>query len=95
VNIVISQAALADIERLRGFLANVNPRAAQDAVAALSVAVQSLDIFPDRGRLSRVHGVRELIVPFGRSSYVLRYLHDEARQEVLILRVWHGREERD
>ena len=35
---------------------------------------------------------RELFLPFGASSYVLRYLIDE--QTVVIVRVWHGRENR-
>jgi plasmid stabilization system protein ParE len=40
-------------------------------------------------------GARELIVPFGRSAYVVRYIHLERINEVIILRIWHGREDRD
>jgi len=40
-------------------------------------------------------GARELLVPFGRSAYVVRYAHLPARDEILILRVWHGHEARD
>ncbi|MCX7098967.1 MAG: type II toxin-antitoxin system RelE/ParE family toxin [Methylococcales bacterium] len=35
---------------------------------------------------------RELFLPFGASSYVLRYLIDG--QTVVIVRVWHGLENR-
>jgi hypothetical protein len=35
-----------------------------------------------------------LIVPFGRSAYIVRYAHDEQRQEIVIVRLWHGRETR-
>ena len=95
MNLVVSRAAVRDIERLRAFLAEKNPATAQRAVTALSVAIQSLDALPDRGRPSSLPGARELIVPFGRSSYILRYVHDAARKEVVILRIWHGREARE
>ena len=38
--------------------------------------------------------MRELIVPFGRSAYVLRYAYSQGRDEVVIVRAWHSREER-
>jgi plasmid stabilization system protein ParE len=53
-----------------------------------------LELFPERGRPSGTPGIRELIVPFGRSAYLLRYVHLAAADEVVILRVWHAREER-
>jgi len=34
---------------------------------------------------------RELFLPFGASSYVLRYIIDV---QVVVVRVWHGRENR-
>jgi hypothetical protein len=39
--------------------------------------------------------VRELIVPFGKSAYVLRYTHLADAGEVVVLHIWHGREQRD
>ena len=39
--------------------------------------------------------IRELIVPFGRSGYVLRYAYSAAADEAVILRIWHGREARE
>lgn len=38
-------------------------------------------------------GRRELVVPFGVRSYVLRYIIDNDGN-VVILRVWHSREDR-
>lgn len=52
-------------------------------------------MFPDRGRPAGFAGARELIVPFGRSAYIVRYAHLNRMGEVIILRVWHGREDRD
>jgi plasmid stabilization system protein ParE len=76
------------------FLATSNPAASQRVVTDLSRAIQSLQTLADRGRPSAVSGARELIVPFGRSAYILRYVHDVLRGEVIILRIWHGREAR-
>jgi len=94
VKLIVTRAALADLERLRTFLADKNPAAAQRAVAALEQAMESLDIFPDRGRPSSLARARELIVPFGRSAYIVRYAHLKRANEVVILRIWHGREDR-
>ncbi len=50
--------------------------------------------FPDRGRPSGVSGLRDLIVPFGQSAYVMRFEHDSEQQRIVIVRIWHGREAR-
>ena len=92
---IVSQAAAADLARLHAFLAGRHPAAADRAVASLISAVQSLAVFPERGRPSGTPDVRELIVPFGQSSYLLRYTYRKQEDEVIVLRVWHGREARD
>ena len=51
-------------------------------------------VFPDRGHPTGSSSTRDLIVPFGRSDYLVRFLLDCDRDEIVILRVWHGREER-
>jgi plasmid stabilization system protein ParE len=95
VKLIVSPAALTDLERLNVFLAGKNEPAAARAAEVLDDAMQSLEIFPDRGRPSNIPGARELIVPFGRSSYVLRYTHFAELDAVVILRIWHGREARE
>jgi plasmid stabilization system protein ParE len=95
VNVVVAPEAVADLDRLRAFLATRNPNAARRAMSALVQAIGSLDIFPDRGQPTPLADIRELIVPFGRSAYVLRYAHVAASDQVVILRIWHGREARD
>ena len=37
-------------------------------------------------------GSRELYLPFGSGGYVLRYV--VAREEIVVIRVWHAREDR-
>jgi plasmid stabilization system protein ParE len=53
----------------------------------------SLAAFPELERpMGDDTGRRELFVPFGASAYVLRYrIHHNT---VVIIRVWHSREER-
>ena len=95
MKLVVSQAAQADLLRLHDFLAGTNPDAAQRAVSAIVSAIDSLDLFPERGRPSPHVRRARLIVPFGQSSYVVRYAYDTAGDELVILRVWHSRESRE
>ncbi|MFL5040676.1 MAG: type II toxin-antitoxin system RelE/ParE family toxin [Xanthobacteraceae bacterium] len=95
MKLIISQRAAADLERLHAFLLDKDPTVARRATGALAKAIQSLNSLPDRGRPSGIPGARELIVPFGRSAYVLRYAHREQAGEIIILRIWHGREARE
>jgi plasmid stabilization system protein ParE len=95
VKVIVSEAALADLRRLHDFLNEKNPGAAERAAETLVRAIDSLDHFPERGRPSGTPGVREFVVPFGRSGYVMRYSYLGDFDEVVILRVWHGREQRD
>ena len=94
MKLVVSRAATADLARLREFLTSRNPTAAQRAVASIAQAIDSLATYPDRGRPSEIERLRELIVPFGRSAYIVRFVHDPQRQEIVIVRIWHGREAR-
>jgi plasmid stabilization system protein ParE len=91
MKLIVSGAAAADLVRLQAFLGDKNDQAAQRAAAALAAAMQLLT-FPERGRPSDIAGLRELIVPFGRSAYVFRYKVAAQGDAVVILRVWHGRE---
>lgn len=95
MKLIVSPEAAADLNRLRAFLADKSPDAAQRAAGSLIHAIQSLDTFPDRGQPTGIEGVRELIVPFGSSAYVLRYVHLTNVDEVVVLRIWHGREQRE
>jgi plasmid stabilization system protein ParE len=94
VRLIVSKEAAADLVRLREFLVDRNPGAAQRAAAAISNAIRSLGMYPERGRQAGVTNARELVVPFGRSAYVIRYALLTETDEVVVLRVWHGREQR-
>ena len=85
-------AARADLVRLIEFIADRNPRAAARLSTFLREHTMSLSEFSERGRPGPVEGLRELIVRFGRSRYIIRY---QVREDaVVITRIWHGRERR-
>lgn len=94
MRIVVSPRAAADLERLRAFLAEANLQASERAIGKLVTSIQSLRDFPGRGRPIAGLGMRELIVPFGKAGYVVRYYRSARRDSIVILRVWHSREAR-
>jgi plasmid stabilization system protein ParE len=95
MKLTVAPAALADLARLREFLVGKDPAAAERAIVALITAIESLGTFPECGRPSGTPKMRELIVPFGRSAYVVRYAYSASNDEVTVVRIWHGREARD
>ena len=95
MKIIVSLAAAADIGRLQSFLKDKDPAAARRVVVSLDKAIQSLTLFPNRGRPSGTPNARELVVPFGRSAYVLRYAYSSEQDELVVLRIWHGKELRE
>ena len=73
--IVWSAKALADIGDIARFLQRKSSTAAERAVATITVAADTLRIFPESGRpYSRAPDrYRELVVPFGREGFVILY----------------------
>lgn len=87
-------ASLTDVERLHAFLKEKSPDAAARAAQVIFEGANRLQKWPESGRpLPDETGRRDLFLPFGAAAYVLRYkLETPAR--VVIIRVWHSREER-
>jgi plasmid stabilization system protein ParE len=83
--------ALEDIERLYEFLLEKDPNAAANAIELILDGSERLLEMPELGRLMDDDtGRRELFLPFGAGTYVLRYKLDG--EIVVIIRVWHSRE---
>jgi len=84
--------AIGDLERLRNFIAEKNPAAAARVAERLVVGIDRLTTFPNLGRAvdqaPDPERIRDLIL----GDYVVRYLLLDSA--VLILRVWHQREDR-
>ncbi|MGE6739939.1 type II toxin-antitoxin system RelE/ParE family toxin [Allorhizobium pseudoryzae] len=96
MKIVILPEARQDLLRLRNFLLVRNPLASQKAMLAIRGGFFLLRDNPDLGvEVEGRPGDRQLFIPFGHSAYVVRYRLDEARDTLIVVRIWHGRESRD
>ena len=95
MNLVFLPEADQDIDRLHEFLAAENPLAAQKAMLAIDEGIALLLENPDLGiPLERRKAFRQVFIPFGKSAYVLRYRIDTDADCLVVVRVWHGREQR-
>jgi len=86
MDIVWRRMALDDLEAARRYIAENNPRAASRVHAAIFTSVGRLANHPGLGRLGRVDGTRELVVP--RTPYIVAYAISDER--VMVLSVMHS-----
>jgi toxin ParE1/3/4 len=92
--ILLSPDAVDDIERLRSFLDQKNPDAARRALALIWSAIDRLQEFPDLGMPTADADIRQIVIRFGASGYIVRYASLREDGNILITRIWHGREAR-
>jgi len=90
--IVWSPNARKDLLRLREFVAQHSVESAARAVRAIREGLDTLKIAPEAGKAVGwlPEGYRELVIPFGKSGYVVLYRFQESRVVIQTLR--HGRE---
>jgi toxin ParE1/3/4 len=69
--IVLSPDAVDDVARLRSFLNDIDPNAARRAMAAILTAIERLDEFPELGKPTEDVEIRQIIIRFGASGYVV------------------------
>jgi plasmid stabilization system protein ParE len=92
--ILFSPDAVEDVQRLRTFLDQKNPGAARRALTVIWTAIERLQEFPHLGMLTEDADIRQIVVRFGSSGYVVRYAVLSEEDNILITRIWHGREAR-
>lgn len=88
--IVYSDQALQDLDRLTDFLLEADPASAPATAALIVEAVEILANHPLVGRPAE-EGMRELLISRGRSGYVALYSYEDVEDVVLILSVRHQR----
>jgi len=93
--ILLSPDAVLDVERVRGFLDERNPDAAKRALAAIWRALEQAQAFRELGALTADGDIRQLVVRFGSSGYIARYTVLPDTGDILVIRLWHGREARE
>jgi toxin ParE1/3/4 len=85
-------AADRDLDRLAAFLVPMSERAARARSKQIREKLRSLAETPFIGRQGPDPNMRELVMRFGKSTYVARYrVTDDA---IVVLRIWHGLEDR-
>ena len=70
------------------------PDAARRALASIWTAINRLQEFPELGMSTEDANLRQIVVRFGASGYIVRYAVLREDGNILITRIWHGREAR-
>lgn len=92
-HVIVTQGAVAGLERCRQFLATKAPEAARRAAQAIERQLQLLETTPDIGRpLTEAPELRELVIAFGDSGYVALYRHELHDDAVYVLAFRHQKE---
>lgn len=89
--VVYSENALANLERVFGFLVEHDPHAAISAAIAVREAVETLSNHPLIGRIVSDE-LRELVISYGKTGCVALYRFLPAQHQVRILAIRHQRE---
>src|SRR4051794_5147362 len=80
--------ALAHLSSIRDFLTERNPAVARRILTDIRAAATRLCDFPELGRPSQWPDTREWVVQ--RTPYIVVDQIDRARQEIILLGVFHG-----
>jgi plasmid stabilization system protein ParE len=90
MNLNFTPEAVGDLTRLREFIEEKNPIAAQRIAKELLIGIEKLKVFPEIGlivdRAPQPESIRDLYI----GKYTIRYLIGES--EIVVLRMWHGKE---
>ena len=89
--IVYSDEALGDFERIIEFLLKTSPEAAMQTLMIIRSAVSILEAHPLIGRHVD-HHIRELVISQRATGYLALYRFDAAFDVIRILRIRHQRE---
>ena len=89
--VIYSDEAFTDLERIFEFLLETSPQAAAQALESISSAIGILEAHPLIGRREDEH-LRELVISRGATGYLALYRLDSAFDVVRILRVRHQRD---
>jgi plasmid stabilization system protein ParE len=89
--VIYSDEALADFERIIEFLLEASPESAMQTLVSIRSAVGILEVHPLIGR--RIDGhIRELVISQRATGYLALYRFDAAFDGIRILRIRHQRE---
>ncbi|MEE8058485.1 MAG: type II toxin-antitoxin system RelE/ParE family toxin [Pseudomonadales bacterium] len=87
-----------DLDRLYDFLIEnaTSLKTADKALLRIKQGVNALVHDPELGiDMEDDTGRRELTLSFGKGAYIVRYFLEYEYKKILILRIWHSKEDRD
>ena len=91
--VIITEGAVEGLERCQKFLAAKTLEAARRAGQAIERQFLLLETAPDVGRpFPEMPELRELVIAFGDSGYVILYRHEPADDAVYVLAFRHQKE---
>ena len=91
--VIVTETASEGLERCRQFLVGKAPEAARRAGQAIEQQFLLLEKAPDIGRpFPEMPELRERVIAFGDSGYVLLYRHEPADDAVYVLAFRHQKE---
>ena len=91
MNLKLTERAVGDMARLKAFVAEHDPAAAERVAEKLLESLRTLTEQPFAGRSLEDMSVRQWVA--GDYYYVARYVV-RGDDEVIVVRIWHGREAR-
>jgi toxin ParE1/3/4 len=93
VKLVFDEKALVDLEGIYNWIAKDNAAVAFAVVERVFASVEHLATFPRMGHAGRDEGTQEWVVP--RLPYIVIYEIHADRDEIIVVAVVHGAQERE
>ncbi len=91
MRLAFSENAVADLVRLREFIAEKDPLAAARVAAELLSRIENLCLFPEMGRSVELAPSPKAIRDAVFGKYIIRY---SAHTETVVILIWHHNEDR-
>lgn len=91
MKLLYTPEAITDLRRLREFIAEKNPEAAEKVGPQLVADISRLTTLPYLGRKTQRAPNPEMVRDLSAGAYIVRYLILD--DEIHVLRIWHKRED--
>jgi addiction module RelE/StbE family toxin len=92
MKVVFDPRAIDDLSHIHTWIAADNASVAARVIETILAGIERLTLYPSMGRAGLVEGTREWVVP--RLPYIIVYQLDETRDELRVIAVFHGAQER-
>lgn len=92
MKVVFDPRAIDDLAHIHSWIAADNASVAAGVIESILAGIERLTLFPSMGRVGLVEGTREWVVP--RLPYIVVYQADAERDELRVIAVFHGAQER-